>query len=61
MTDNKNSGSNQSSGTSNPMTNQDSSRVQSTQAKGGGDISSGGFAARAKSAGDRNTVNSAKK
>ncbi|EAA29480.1 hypothetical protein GE21DRAFT_5193 [Neurospora crassa] len=35
------------------MTKSDSSRIQSSQAKGGGDMSSGGFAARAQSAGDR--------
>ncbi|OIW24976.1 hypothetical protein CONLIGDRAFT_77103 [Coniochaeta ligniaria NRRL 30616] len=35
------------------MTKSDSSRVQSSQAKSGGDISSGGFAARAQAAGDR--------
>ncbi|KAI4673853.1 uncharacterized protein J4E84_010850 [Alternaria hordeiaustralica] len=37
-----------------PMTQGDASRIQSGQAKSGGDISSGGFAARAQSAGDRN-------
>ncbi|CAF9904685.1 MAG: hypothetical protein GOMPHAMPRED_002916 [Gomphillus americanus] len=36
------------------MTKSDSSRVQSSQAKGGKDMSSSGFAARAQSAGDRN-------
>ncbi|KAL2188976.1 hypothetical protein L209DRAFT_752135 [Thermothelomyces heterothallicus CBS 203.75] len=35
------------------MTKSDSSRIQSSQAKSGGDMSSGGFAARAQSAGDR--------
>ncbi|PLB47561.1 hypothetical protein P170DRAFT_437393 [Aspergillus steynii IBT 23096] len=35
------------------MTQSDASRIQSSQAKGGGDMSSGGFAARAQSAGDR--------
>ncbi|RAH86021.1 hypothetical protein BO86DRAFT_406448 [Aspergillus japonicus CBS 114.51] len=37
----------------NPMSKSDSSRIQSSQAKGGGDMSSGGFAARAQAAGDR--------
>ncbi|KAG8407462.1 hypothetical protein J3459_018191 [Metarhizium acridum] len=37
----------------NPMTKSDSSRVQSSQAKSGGDMSSSGFAARAQSAGDQ--------
>ncbi|KAL8828947.1 MAG: hypothetical protein Q9191_002295 [Dirinaria sp. TL-2023a] len=37
------------------MTKEDASRIQSTQAKSGGDTSKGGFAARAQSAGDRNT------
>ncbi|KAJ5733031.1 hypothetical protein N7533_013478 [Penicillium manginii] len=32
----------------------DAARIQSSQAKSGGDMSSGGFAARAQSAGDRN-------
>lgn len=36
------------------MTQGDASRVQSTQATGGKDMSSGGFAARAQSAGDKN-------
>ncbi|KAH7312711.1 hypothetical protein B0I35DRAFT_437571 [Stachybotrys elegans] len=36
------------------MTSQDASRIQSSQAKSGGDMSSGGFAARAQSAGARN-------
>ncbi|KAH6880463.1 hypothetical protein B0T10DRAFT_565682 [Thelonectria olida] len=34
------------------MTKADSSRIQSSQQKSGGDMSSGGFAARAQSAGD---------
>ncbi|RAL13348.1 uncharacterized protein BO97DRAFT_423556 [Aspergillus homomorphus CBS 101889] len=37
----------------NPLTKDDSARIQSTQARGGGDMSSGGFAARAQAAGDR--------
>ncbi|KAM5430748.1 hypothetical protein McanMca71_005176 [Microsporum canis] len=37
-----------------PMTKEDASRIQSSQATGGKDMSSGGFAARAQSAGDRN-------
>ncbi|OJJ97560.1 hypothetical protein ASPACDRAFT_123473 [Aspergillus aculeatus ATCC 16872] len=37
------------------MSKSDSSRIQSTQAKGGDDMSSGGFAARAQAAGDRST------
>ncbi|KAF7946150.1 hypothetical protein EAE96_009153 [Botrytis aclada] len=36
------------------MTKEDASRIQSTQAQGGKDMSSLGFAARAQSAGDRN-------
>ncbi|KAI9733433.1 MAG: hypothetical protein M1834_003517 [Cirrosporium novae-zelandiae] len=36
------------------MSQSDASRIQSTQAKGGGDMSSKGFAAHAQSAGDRN-------
>ncbi|KAK3388488.1 hypothetical protein B0T20DRAFT_484062 [Sordaria brevicollis] len=35
------------------MTKSDSSRIQSSQAKRGGNMSSGGFAARAQSAGDK--------
>ncbi|KAI0168766.1 hypothetical protein BJ166DRAFT_263526 [Pestalotiopsis sp. NC0098] len=38
------------------MTKSDSERIQSTQAKSGGDMSSGGFGARAQSAGDRNAA-----
>ncbi|KAI1807501.1 hypothetical protein F4811DRAFT_549878 [Daldinia bambusicola] len=37
----------------NEMTKSDASRIQSGQAKSGGDMSSKGFAARAQSAGDR--------
>ncbi|KAI0906399.1 hypothetical protein F4824DRAFT_106839 [Ustulina deusta] len=36
------------------MTPSDASRIQSGQARSGGDMSSGGFAARAQSAGARN-------
>ncbi|KAF7896539.1 hypothetical protein EAF00_006553 [Botryotinia globosa] len=36
------------------MTKDDASRIQSTQARGGNDMSSSGFAARAQGAGDRN-------
>ncbi|KAK1965797.1 hypothetical protein LY78DRAFT_681413 [Colletotrichum sublineola] len=36
------------------MTKEDASRIQSTQAQGGKDMSSGGFAARAQGAADRN-------
>ncbi|KAI1351212.1 hypothetical protein F5Y01DRAFT_325549 [Xylaria sp. FL0043] len=36
------------------MTSSDASRIQASQARGGGDMSSGGFAARAQSAGARN-------
>ncbi|EFQ35195.1 uncharacterized protein GLRG_10339 [Colletotrichum graminicola M1.001] len=36
------------------MTKEDAARIQSAQAQGGKDMSSGGFAARAQSAGDRN-------
>ncbi|CZR55494.1 uncharacterized protein PAC_05382 [Phialocephala subalpina] len=39
----------------NDMTKSDSSRIQSTQATNGRDMSSNGFASRAQSAGDRNT------
>ncbi|KAF3031335.1 hypothetical protein E8E11_005031 [Didymella keratinophila] len=38
------------------MTTSDASRIQSSQALGGKDMSSGGFAARAQSAGDRNAT-----
>ncbi|KAK1639979.1 hypothetical protein BDP81DRAFT_392009 [Colletotrichum phormii] len=38
----------------NQVTKDDASRIQSTQDKGGKDMSSGGFAARAQGAGDRN-------
>ncbi|KAL2262312.1 hypothetical protein VTK26DRAFT_1772 [Humicola hyalothermophila] len=37
----------------NSMTKSDSSRIQSSQARSGGNMSSSGFAARAQSAGDR--------
>ncbi|KAK2616527.1 hypothetical protein QQS21_000570 [Conoideocrella luteorostrata] len=37
----------------NQMTKEDSQRIQSSQATGGRDMSSGGFAARAQAAGDR--------
>ena len=36
------------------MTSSDASRIQSSQALGGKDMSSGSFAARAQSAGDKN-------
>ncbi|KAK2013662.1 hypothetical protein LZ32DRAFT_657751 [Colletotrichum eremochloae] len=36
------------------MTKEDASRIQSTQAQGGKDMSPGGFAARAQGAADRN-------
>ncbi|KAF2793387.1 hypothetical protein K505DRAFT_305920 [Melanomma pulvis-pyrius CBS 109.77] len=36
------------------MTQSDASRIQSSQTRSGGDMSSSGFAARAQSAGDRN-------
>ncbi|PYH71856.1 uncharacterized protein BO88DRAFT_403153 [Aspergillus vadensis CBS 113365] len=39
---------------SNQMSKSDASRIQSTQAQGGKDMSSGGFAARAQGAADRN-------
>ncbi|OHE90543.1 hypothetical protein CORC01_14167 [Colletotrichum orchidophilum] len=39
----------------NQMTKEDASRIQGSQAKAGNDMSSGGFAARAQGAGDRNT------
>ncbi|KAI0535502.1 hypothetical protein GGR58DRAFT_504244 [Xylaria digitata] len=41
-------------GQGNAMTPSAASRIQSTQAKSGGDMSSDGFAARAQSAGARN-------
>ncbi|KAK4704230.1 hypothetical protein P7C70_g1986, partial [Phenoliferia sp. Uapishka_3] len=41
---------------SNQMTQSDASRIQSSQAKSGGDMSSSGFAGRAQSAGDRNNA-----
>ncbi|PVH90355.1 hypothetical protein DM02DRAFT_678662 [Periconia macrospinosa] len=37
-----------------PMTKSDASRIQSSQARSGGDMSSSGFAARAQSSRDRN-------
>ncbi|KAJ9624439.1 hypothetical protein H2203_005174 [Taxawa tesnikishii (nom. ined.)] len=40
--------------TESPMTQTDAARIQSAQARGGGDMSSKGFAARAQAAGDRN-------
>ncbi|KAG9185635.1 hypothetical protein G6011_06966 [Alternaria panax] len=40
---------------STPMGKSDAGRIQSTQVKSGGDMSSGRFAARAQGAGDRNT------
>ncbi|GKZ79988.1 hypothetical protein AnigIFM56816_004197 [Aspergillus niger] len=39
---------------SNQTTKSDASRIQSSQARGGKDMSSGGFAARAQAAADRN-------
>ncbi|KAH6643530.1 hypothetical protein C7974DRAFT_376 [Boeremia exigua] len=39
---------------SSTMAASDASRIQSSQALGGKDMSSGGFAARAQSAGDKN-------
>ncbi|KAK8085730.1 hypothetical protein PG997_007001 [Apiospora hydei] len=41
-------------GKGSPMTPSDASRIQSGQARSGGDMSSGGFAARAQGAGARN-------
>ncbi|RAL00756.1 uncharacterized protein BO80DRAFT_445074 [Aspergillus ibericus CBS 121593] len=41
------------------MSKSDASRIQSTQAQAGKDMSSGGFAARAQSAADRNANNAA--
>ncbi|KAI4605945.1 hypothetical protein J4E83_010371 [Alternaria metachromatica] len=56
MSGNNNNSGNTGGGTkdSTPMTQGDASRIQSGQAKSGGDMSSGGFAARAQGAGDRN-------
>ncbi|KAK7894443.1 hypothetical protein LTR67_006204 [Exophiala xenobiotica] len=39
---------------SNQMTKSDAARIQSSQAKSGGDMSSSGFPARAQGAADRN-------
>ncbi|KAK5459557.1 hypothetical protein LTS15_003686 [Exophiala xenobiotica] len=39
---------------SDQMTKSDAARIQSSQAKSGGDMSSSGFPARAQGAGDRN-------
>ncbi|PYI10958.1 hypothetical protein BO78DRAFT_393488 [Aspergillus sclerotiicarbonarius CBS 121057] len=44
---------------SHQMSKSDASRIQSTQAQAGKDMSSGGFAARAQSAADRNANNAA--
>ncbi|OAL07058.1 hypothetical protein IQ06DRAFT_341823 [Phaeosphaeriaceae sp. SRC1lsM3a] len=49
-----NSGASGSGGKSSPMTQEAAQRIQSSQATGGKDMSSGGFAAGAQSAGDRN-------
>ncbi|KAI1112317.1 hypothetical protein F5Y14DRAFT_273884 [Nemania sp. NC0429] len=43
-----------SKGQGTPMTPSDASRIQSGQARSGGDMSSGGFAARAQAGGARN-------
>ncbi|KAI8942099.1 hypothetical protein NX059_000194 [Plenodomus lindquistii] len=43
------------------MTRSDASRIQSSQAKGGKDMSSKGFAARAQSAADKNAGAGAEK
>ncbi|CBX97397.1 hypothetical protein LEMA_P105280.1 [Plenodomus lingam JN3] len=48
------SGNTKDGGKSTPMTSSDASRIQSTQATGGKDTSSGSFASRAQSAGDKN-------
>ncbi|KAF1828954.1 hypothetical protein BDW02DRAFT_602969 [Decorospora gaudefroyi] len=51
----KSGGASNDSGTkSTAMTSSDASRIQSSQALGGKDMSSGGFAARAQSAGRKN-------
>ncbi|KAF2705153.1 hypothetical protein K504DRAFT_388154 [Pleomassaria siparia CBS 279.74] len=44
---------------SSPMTKEAASNIQSTQATGGKDTGAGTFAARAQSAGDKNTNTSA--
>ncbi|GAB7339548.1 hypothetical protein MBLNU457_6158t1 [Dothideomycetes sp. NU457] len=44
------------SNNSSQMTQADASRIQSGQAKSGGDMTSSGFAARAQAAGDRNAA-----
>ncbi|KAE9988647.1 hypothetical protein EG328_008664 [Venturia inaequalis] len=43
----------------NEMTKETASKIQSTQDKSGGDMTSGGFAARAQGAADRNAKNNA--
>ncbi|KAI1660769.1 hypothetical protein F4813DRAFT_263470 [Daldinia decipiens] len=40
--------------TKSQMSKTDASRIQSSQARSGGNMTSGGFAARAQSSGDRN-------
>ncbi|KAH3957259.1 hypothetical protein HBI70_236440 [Parastagonospora nodorum] len=50
---NNNAAANQG-GKSNTMSSADASRIQSTQAKGGKDMSADCFAARAQGAGDKN-------
>ncbi|KAA8911502.1 hypothetical protein FN846DRAFT_935856 [Sphaerosporella brunnea] len=42
---------------SKPVTKEDASRIQSSQAKGGNGTGTGSFASRAQSAGDKNTNN----
>jgi hypothetical protein len=44
-----------SASTSTPMTQSAASRIQSSQAKSGGNMSSSGFAARAQSSGAKNS------
>ncbi|KAI4910580.1 hypothetical protein J4E85_011397 [Alternaria conjuncta] len=56
MSGNNNNSGNTGGGSkgSTPMSQSDASRIQSANAKSGSDMSSGGFAARAQGAGDRN-------
>ncbi|KAI1302212.1 hypothetical protein F5Y03DRAFT_396555 [Xylaria venustula] len=44
----------ENTGQGTPMKPSDAARIQSSQAKGGGDMSSGGFAARAQSGAAKN-------
>ncbi|KAI9094126.1 hypothetical protein DFS34DRAFT_629977 [Phlyctochytrium arcticum] len=52
MSDNK-------SASANPMTTSDASRIQSSQAKSGANMTSSGFSARAQAAGAKNSTSAA--